>query len=144
MSTEPENPDGVVIVKDEDTKGSKRMVWIDFQEDPVKGKKKHEVLRVIVGDTQPLVNHFRDNSKLPRKRAALGSCDNGEADVVFVKDDGKNNAVAEVEVKVKDVLVAITEISKQGKKHYPEKIVFAQEFYDLSPANRKAFAKLFR
>jgi len=129
-------------MKGNDIKPGKHMVCIDFEKDPPEPGKKHEILRVIVGPTQELVDDFEAVQKFVKdsNRAPRGSCDNGEADVVFVKDGGNGKAVEDYVVK--DALVGITQIATTSRK-FPEILIFAQKFYDFGPANRKAFAKLF-
>ena len=147
MSTEMSNPDGVVMLKDTATCGEPQPVLIDFDDGPVEPGTKHQILRVLVGPGPGLdVTRLREFSKNNKPNKDLGveiasSCDSGKASVIFLKEENEI-LVENLELSTKAALVGITKI-KNGQQKYPQEIVYSEAFYTFSPANRKAFAKLF-
>jgi len=147
MSTRNSNPAGVIILRDNETDKKPRPVWFEFEAERVESTGEREIVGVIVGPPGDasdftLFNLFLENKPFDSRRDEdkAGSCRSGKASVIFVKSGGSNTVVIEEEVT--GALVGITEITP-GEIAYPQKAVFSKEFYKFSPANRKAFAKLF-
>ena len=136
------------MLRDKATESPRLPVLINFEKTPVEPGTKQQILRVLVGpgpdlDVAPLEEFSarnRPSNKLAND-AIPSSCNSGKASVVFLKLEG-NILVKDTDLTCEDAIVGITEIAT-GAQKYPIKIVYSEAFYTFSPANRKAFAKLF-